>query len=42
MKDIKSFVVGFLTAVIILMSLGFKEEARGSVSWKPLFVKIVK
>ena len=42
MKDIKSFIIGFLTALVILLSFGFREEARGSVSWKPLFVKIVK
>ena len=42
MKDVKSFLIGFLTAIVILMSLGFKESAkRGSVSWKPIFVQIV-
>lgn len=42
MKDIKSFIIGFLTAIVILTSLGFKETAAGTVSWKPLYVKIVK
>ena len=42
MKDIKSFIIGFMTAIIILMSLGFKDTELGSVSWKPVYVKIVK
>ena len=42
MKDIKSFIIGFLTAIIILMSFGFKTTEFGSVEWKPLYVKIVK
>ena len=42
MKDIKSFLIGFLTAIVILMSFGFKGYEPGTVSWKPLYVKIVK
>tara|TARA_Y100001938_G_scaffold32836_1_gene45011 strand:- start:30778 stop:30906 length:129 start_codon:yes stop_codon:yes gene_type:complete len=42
MKDIKSFIIGFLTALVILLSFGFKGTELGSVSWKPVYVKIVK
>lgn len=41
MKDIKSFIIGFLTAIIIFTLFGFKGTELGSASWKPLYVKIV-
>tara|TARA_Y100000401_G_scaffold38325_1_gene28919 strand:+ start:15440 stop:15604 length:165 start_codon:yes stop_codon:yes gene_type:complete len=40
-KDIKSFIIGFLTAIIIFTMLGFKSVEIGSVEWKPVYVKIV-
>ena len=42
MKDIKSFLIGFLLAIILFLSLGFTDVQLGSVSWKPLYVKIVE
>ena len=42
MKDIKSFLIGFLLAVILFLSLGFTDVQLGSVSWKPMYVKIVE
>jgi|TARA_R110002096_G_scaffold138030_1_gene291534 hypothetical protein len=42
MTDFKSFTIGFLVAVIIIFSLGFTDVKAGSVSWKPLYVKVVK
>jgi hypothetical protein len=42
MKDIKSFLIGFLLAVVLFLSLGFTEVPLGSTSWKPMYVKIVK
>ena len=42
MKDIKSFIIGFLTCALLLLSLGFKGIERGSVEYKPVYVKIVK
>ena len=41
MENIKSFIIGFLAAIVILMSLSFTELPLGSVSWKPMYVKIV-
>jgi len=41
MENIKSFIIGFLSAIVILMSLGFTDVQLGSVSWKPMYVKIV-
>tara|TARA_Y100001963_G_scaffold160207_1_gene269017 strand:+ start:7322 stop:7450 length:129 start_codon:yes stop_codon:yes gene_type:complete len=42
MKDIKSFIIGFLTALVILLFLGFSESKLGSSSWNPVYVKIVE
>jgi len=42
MKDVKSFLIGFLLAVALFLSLGFTDVQLGSVSWKPLYVKIVE
>tara|TARA_Y100001963_G_C6741116_1_gene429021 strand:+ start:782 stop:910 length:129 start_codon:yes stop_codon:yes gene_type:complete len=42
MKDVKSFIIGFLAAIILLLSFGFKGTELGSVSWKPVYVKIVE
>ncbi len=42
MKDVKSFIIGFLLAVVLFLSFGFKGVQLGSVSWKPMYVKIVK
>ena len=42
MTDFKSFTIGFLVAIIIIFSLGFTDVKAGSVSWKPLYVKVVK
>ena len=39
MKDIKSFIIGFLTALVFL---GFSESKLGSSSWNPVYVKIVE
>jgi hypothetical protein len=41
MKDIKSFIIGFLTAFIIILLMGFSDTRLGSVEWKPVYVKIV-
>lgn len=41
MTDFKSFFIGFLTAIIIFMLLGFREIEIGSTPYKPLYVKIV-
>ena len=41
MKDIKSFLIGFLLAVVLFLSFGFKGTELGSVSWKPVYVKVV-
>ena len=42
MKDIKSFIIGFLLAVVLFLSLGWSDVTLGSVSWKPMYVKIVE
>ena len=41
MKDIKNFILGFLMATIIFLTMGFSGGERGSVSWNPIYVKIV-
>ena len=41
MENIKSFIIGFLTAIVILMSLGFTDVKLGSVPWNPMYVKII-
>ena len=42
MKDVKSFLIGFLLALVLFLSLGFTDVQLGSVSWKTIYVKIVK
>ena len=42
MKDIKSFIIGFLVCVILVVTFGFKGVERGSEPYKPIYVKIVK
>lgn len=41
MKDVKTFLIGFLTAVILFITLGFKSVEIGSTPYKPIYVKIV-
>jgi len=40
--DIKSLLIGFLLALVLFLSLGFTDTQLGSVSWKPMYVKIVE
>ena len=42
MRDLKSFIIGFLVCALFMLSFGFKGVERGSVEYKPVYVKIVK
>ncbi len=42
MKDIKSFIIGFLLASSLFLFIGAASDKLGSNPYKPMYVKIVK
>tara|TARA_B100001287_G_C22673678_1_gene526563 strand:- start:1749 stop:1877 length:129 start_codon:yes stop_codon:yes gene_type:complete len=42
MKDVKSFIIGFLVATMVFMLMGAGKHQLGSTPVNPVYVKVVK